>query len=691
MTRIAMVAVIGFIVLGVSPVWAQATNEILQISPDTAAQGTAGLTVTFTLDTDVPPAPPAGVIPASVTIGTISGTGVTHASQYTVTAVFDIPAGETPGAKDAAITFSPPSGGTLTFSLAGGFTVTPATGPPVIVVDPSPVTVCEGGSAGFTVTASGAAPLAYQWQKDGSDIPAADGASYTISPVAPADAGDYRCVVTNGLGDATSDSATLTVIPAPCEGLFPVVDTGQTTCYGDSTEMACPSPGEAFYGQDAQHAGHQPGYTLSADELTVYDGVTGLTWQKLPDTNGDGTLDSTDKLTWSAALTYAATLNSRTFGGYSDWRLPSIKELYSLMDFRGLDPSGVSGNDTSWLTPFIDRTYFDFVYGDTAAGERIIDAQYWSSTPYVGTTMGGNATAFGVNFADGRIKGYPTEAGPLGSPIPRFVRYVRGNALYGVNDFADNGDGTVTDRATGLMWTKAGSGSGMDWRDALAWVEARNAESYLGYNDWRLPDAKELQSIVDYTRSPDTTGSAAIDPVFDAAAITNEAGEIDYPFYWSGTTHVGTSAPDVYSGAWGAYVCFGRAMGYMNGSWLDVHGAGAQRSDPKDGDPGDYPAGHGPQGDAVRILNFVRLVRDAAAGPVSHAVLRLALTDPTERLMYLPLDPVRDFLLSVEAGPLSIAGDVSPSTGVLTLYAVPDAALLTATRLGDDIVLHFSF
>jgi len=47
----------------------------------------------------------------------------------------------------------------------------------------------------------------------------------------------------------------------------------------------------------------------------------------------------------------------------------------------------------------------------------------------------------------------------------------------------------------------------------------------------------------------------------------------------------------------------------MNGSWMDVHGAGAQRSDPKSGDPDDYPYGHGPQGDVIMIFNTVRLVR----------------------------------------------------------------------------------
>ena len=42
---------------------------------------------------------------------------------------------------------------------------------------------------------------------------------------------------------------------------------------------------------------------------------------------------------------------------------------------------------------------------------------------------------------------------------------------------------------------------------------------------------------------------------------------------------------------------------------FDVHGAGAQRSDPKSGDPADYPYGHGPQGDVIRIFNYVRAVR----------------------------------------------------------------------------------
>ncbi len=143
---------------------------------------------------------------------------------------------------------------------------------------------------------------------------------------------------------------------------------------------------------------------------------------------------------------------------------------------------------------------------------------------------------FGVNFADGRIKGYGLTR--LGSDATFFVIYVRGNTSYGQNDFTDNVDGIITDSATGLMWTKDDSAIGLNWEEALAWVVQMNASGYLGYSDWRLPNAKELQSIVDYTRSPDTTSSAAIDPLFNADSIINEAGQIDFPAYWSSTTHV---------------------------------------------------------------------------------------------------------------------------------------------------------
>ncbi len=400
----------------------------------------------------------------------------------------------------------------------------------------------------------------------------------------------------------TSFFAVLALIGLPAMAQqYPVVDTGQTTCYDSSGEIVCPVAGESFYGQDAQHTGNAPSFTDNGDG-TVTDLVTGLMWQQSPDTDGDGDIDAADKLSYDEAVAYPGTLNAQSFGGYTDWRLPTIKEAYSLIDFSGVDPSGYEGDDTSGLIPFIDTDFFGFAYGDTDGGERIIDSQYASSNLYVGNT----SMLFGVNFADGRIKGYGLTL--FGSDKTFFTICVRGATSYGVNEFVDNGDGTVTDDATGLMWSQDDNGEGLNWEEALAWVEERNAGDYLGYDDWRLPDVKELQSILDYTRSPDTTGSAAIDSIFSATSITNEAGQTDYPFYWSGTTHSNWSDS---AGSAAAYVSFGRAMGYMDSTWQDVHGAGAQRSDPKEGDPEDWPTGNGPQGDAIRIYNFVRPVRDA--------------------------------------------------------------------------------
>jgi hypothetical protein len=224
--------------------------------------------------------------------------------------------------------------------------------------------------------------------------------------------------------------------------------------------------------------------------------------------------------------------------------------------------------------------------------------------------MGGNPTMFGVNFADGRIKGYPIGATRGRREKTYCVMYVRGNPAYGRNDFHDNGDGTITDRATGLVWQKADSGKGMNWQEALAYAEGL---TLAGHSDWRLPSAKELQSIVDYSRSPDTTRSAAIAPVFEVSPIRNEGGKPDYPCYWTGTTHASARG-----GATAAYVAFGRALGWMRdprGQYqlLDVHGAGSQRSDPKVGDPSRFPHGRGPQGDVIRITNHVRCVRGGGA------------------------------------------------------------------------------
>lgn len=388
---------------------------------------------------------------------------------------------------------------------------------------------------------------------------------------------------------------------------YPVVGTNQAKFYDNLTEITSTAAGSAFYGQNANYQGNTPKYQNNGDG-TVTDLVTGLMWEQSPDKNGDGTINASDKVTYSKAVSGASSCKT---GGHNDWRLPTIKELYSLIQFNGIDPSGYEGTSTSGLVPFIDTKYFKFGYGDTKAGERIIDAQFVTSTKYVDFTMNKDVTVFGVNFADGRIKGYGL-TDPMGNGDKTFyLLYVRGNQEYGKNNFADNGNGTITDKATGLMWMQDDSGIGIYWQDALNFAENKQ---YASFSYWRLPDAKELQSIVDYTRSPSTTNSAAIDPLFKCTRITNEAGQADFPFYWSSTTHTNWSTMCASAAA---YVSFGRAMGYMTdpnntslAGWIDVHGAGSQRSDPKTGNTSEFPKGRGPQGDAIRILNYVRLVRN---------------------------------------------------------------------------------
>ena len=394
------------------------------------------------------------------------------------------------------------------------------------------------------------------------------------------DAGDIE---EDGLledSDSDSDSEQVEDIGT---GLYPIVDTGLTTLFSDTRVLSTINPDQAFYGQDGQYQGNQPSYEDNGDG-TVSDLVTGLMWQQVMD----------EKMTYEQAVAYA---NECRLGGYDDWRIPSIKELFSLILY-----TGSSGGETAGDL-YIDTTYFDQPIGDTSIGEREIDAQVWSSTLYKGLTMKGMETRFGVNFVDGRIKGYPETDPRTSEDKEMYFRLVRGNEAYGENIFLDNGDGTITDLATGLMWQAVDDGTSRDWEEALAYAE--NLE-LAGYDDWRLPNAKELQSIVDYDESLQSTGRPAISALFTLTPIEDPNGDINYGFYWTGTTH--QDGPNKADSA--AYVSFGEAQGKMFGGIIDAHGCGAVRSDPKSGDEEDYPQYVGPQGDVRYVYNYVLAVRD---------------------------------------------------------------------------------
>ena len=390
--------------------------------------------------------------------------------------------------------------------------------------------------------------------------------------------GAYTAVVSgvgNTTGTALVELYAVGGTPVPLALRSPIVDTGQTKTFDAAAVITPPSSGQRFYGQDAQFSGTQPSYAKSSDGLTVKDNVTGLTWQQS---------HYTSQVYWGEAQAVASAMNASNYGGYNDWRLPTIKELYSLWN----------GN-TGW--PYIDTNYFSISY---ASEEELSHAIFWSSNKYSGLLEStvdrdvGAEMAFGVNFGTGHIKAYAVASGPR-----HLVRCVRGET-YGSNSFLNRGDGTITDQATGLMWAQADSGSGMEWERALAYAQTQNAANYLGHSDWRLPNAKELQSLVDYTRSPGAKSPAnvgpAIDPLFKCTGITNEAGAADYPWYWTSTS-AKARANEPADAAW--YVAFGRAVG---SDGKDLHGAGAVRFDTKVA---------GSPGGENRYYNYVRLVRDA--------------------------------------------------------------------------------
>ncbi len=390
-----------------------------------------------------------------------------------------------------------------------------------------------------------------------------------------------RCVSQTddtGNGQATAEPVTGNTTAAT--GLsYPIVDTNQGLCFDNSEIIDGPAEGEAFYGQDAQYTGITPSYTDNGDG-TVTDEVTCLIWaQNLTDS----------AMRWEDAGRYCEDLE---LGGYDDWRLPAVKELWSIRDFS-----------QGW--PWVDTDYF-YLGGD---GSNLAQHHSWTSNLYLVESEYQNQQVEGdphwiVNDWTGHIKAMSGN---------RFVRAVRGTTSYGINDFIDNGDGTVTDNATSLMWSQDDSGEAMNWEAALTYAED---SAYAGYDDWRLPNIKELQSIADYSGVFPAMDSG----VFNLTELTNvvydsDTGEeIDtqttYPFYWSGTSNpyveayneeVGDTVESDYEpGYTYAWIL---ASGYcpaMDG--YDLQGAGAVVFDTKAEEVSD--------GSGIEIFyHYVRLVR----------------------------------------------------------------------------------
>ncbi len=246
-------------------------------------------------------------------------------------------------------------------------------------------------------------------------------------------------------------------------------DTGQTRCYDEDSEISCPAPGQDFYGQDAQYSCNPRSYTDLGNGI-VRDTVTGLEWQQ--DT-------APDTYRWQEALDYCDTLE---LDDHDDWRLPTIQELSTLVDSGIPDPG-----------PTVHIDYFPDTIGSAYS-------DYWSSNADVHVTN----YAWVVHFSDGSVKG-------IGKTNAINVRAVRGEPSS--PQLIENGDGTVTDTNTGLIWEiKTDDGGPRDMDNAYTWQEAlAYCENLLhaDHDDWRLPNRNELQSIIDYNRY-----GPSLDPVF---------------------------------------------------------------------------------------------------------------------------------------------------------------------------------
>lgn len=284
---------------------------------------------------------------------------------------------------------------------------------------------------------------------------------------------------------------------APC-----VPDTGQTGCYDQEKAITCPQPGNPFFGQDGNYAINSPSYTklaVNGNDLPdgalswamVRDNVTGLIWEAKTD---DGSIHDKDtNYTWADAQSlFIVALNNADFGGYNDWRLPTVKELNSLLN-RGRS------------RPAADTDYFP----------NMRWGAYWSSTADVRDANNAWVAFFDYGVVEPREKGQSTE---------RYALAVHGVQWGSSDDFNDNGDGTITDKDTGLMWQKERAPGSYTWEQALSYCEDLELAAY---DDWRLPTAKELQSIVDYS---------TVYPAVDDTYFPETGSSI----YWVSTSNAGS-------------------------------------------------------------------------------------------------------------------------------------------------------
>lgn len=284
--------------------------------------------------------------------------------------------------------------------------------------------------------------------------------------------------------------------------------TGQKQCWSPSGELiAC-----ADTGQDgAIQAGvplPSPRFTDNGDG-TVTDRLTGLIWLKDADRFGE--------INWERALENTRSLSSGSCGltdgsKAGDWRLPNIRELFSLIDYGAADPIIPAEH------PFTN----------------VRSSIYWTSTTLAAAptlawmmTLGIGPTVFDLKINANRmwpVRGKSTRIAQTGqkncynpkdlnlfNPFEFFPcegtgqdGEIQSGVPWPNPRFTDNGDGTVTDDLTSLVWLKNANPFGLrTWEQALKECNSLSSGSYgltdgSKAGDWRLPNIREIEGLVDY-------------------------------------------------------------------------------------------------------------------------------------------------------------------------------------------------
>ena len=299
-------------------------------------------------------------------------------------------------------------------------------------------------------------------------------------------------------------------VPTRPGSMFGTIDlpkTGQTKCYySTGAEISC-----AGTGQDGNiQAGVDwpwPRFSVGADCVT--DNLTGLMWSK--DANLPG-----ETMNWADALAY---VDGRNLCGYTDWRLPNINEIESL--------SYAEGDGRVWLESQgftnVLRAYADYWSSTTMASQP---DRAWAgdisgnglplTLPKENDLYGlvwpvrGSTAPPAQLWKTGQTACYDVEGTPVSCSGTGQDGASQTGAAWPVPRFTNHGDGTATDELTGLMWTTDANAPGPSacypgdyktWESGFDYVNCLNSRSYLGHNDWRIPNIKELRSLVDYSQA----------------------------------------------------------------------------------------------------------------------------------------------------------------------------------------------